>query len=651
MIRRCLLILAALLSLAWQEANAGGQYFTAADVAAFRSVYQAKEAVGCRPASEEAERKGYPVIARMILWECFRSPGAIKSREDVADALRYFLDWPDWKSIQRNIEASASDVPLGVYPVLFDRLPPVSPEGALLKARLQGIKEADPEEVRRAWRRAVLSEEQERYWLSAYRSAITEDDVKEKIEYLVFKGETADADRLIARLRGGDRTLFEAWASYKRGRISVTESFKRAGPAASRSPLYFLEAVKADVKNERFDQAYRKLASLEPKRAAVQPEAWWSVRKRTARELFDRQRYQEAYVIVSRHGFDPGGEEYAEAEWMAGWLALAFMKKYERAQGHFLAMAEGVAYPISLARAYYWLGRSYAAGGKEQEARQAYEKAASYGAVFYGQLAKLHAKDSRIAFPRQTQVTREDKRAVEASIFVKAGKIWRDLGRDGHSETFLEHAIDLAKAGGERLIIASLPLKAKDSKEAVQLARYAYKAGTLLPEIAYPRLPPSVAEIKSGSAIVHAVILQESRFDRNALSSAGAMGLMQIMPGTAQHLASRMGLQGNAVSLARDPRHNVRMGTQYLRELLQEFEGSRVMTAAAYNAGVKRVYDWRKRFGNPLKARSLDQVINWIEIIPFYETRNYVQRVLENINVYSALEKDAPIPVSAEMFL
>lgn len=634
-------------------ARAENTYYADAQVGVFREYYRSGEKDGFRNAARDAAQDGYPMLARMLLWEHYRRNGAIKSREDVVNAVRYFYDWPDWESVQRNIERSSDDVSVGVYAALFDKLAPTSTQGTLLKARLEGeeAKKSHGNDVREAWRKTPLEPAEENYWLTRYRDVLTNDDVREKIEYLTYNGYTDKANRLINALNSSDKALYEAWAKYKRGELSVRAAFSQAGPKASTHPLFMLEAVKADVANERFESAYRKLASLPERRAAVEPDAWWGVRKRVARELFDEHKYREAYAIVSAHGFDPGGTEFAEAEWMSGWLALSFMRKYDRAEKHFRRMAENVEFPISVARGYYWLGRSYAAEGKTKEAASAFDKAIKYDATFYGQIARLHVGDKKLDFPRRTALRQGDKEAAEKSSFVKIAQIWHDLGRHDHYKTFIQHAIDIARTDGERLYIASLPLKLKENREAIELARYAYKDGAFIPEISYPRLPSKVADLKSRSAIVHAVILQESRFDPSAKSAVGAAGLMQLMPETAQHLAKKLGLSGNPAGLTLAPASNVKMGAAYLDELLEQFNGSRVMTAAAYNAGAGKVNEWRERFGNPMKAQSLDQVINWIEIIPFYETRNYVQRVIENANVYSAMERDEPMPVSAELFL
>ncbi|MHA7872151.1 MAG: lytic transglycosylase domain-containing protein, partial [Hyphococcus sp.] len=344
------------------------------------------------------------------------------------------------------------------------------------------------------------------------------------------------------------------------------------------------------------------------------------------------------------HSLEPGGD-FAEAEFNAGWIALRFLNNPERAETHFLALASSVATPISISRAYYWLGRTASAQDNEALARSYYQAAAEHYYSYYGQLAAEalggDALEKRFAPPRRA--TPEEKARFGSRPTVAALRMLSDLDLDYEFMVFSYHIDGELDRPGEYLELAALTSGEGAPHLTVRAGKVAIQRNAFTPEVAYPLVfVPDDATRFVSPEIILGLSRQESEFNPRAYSRAGARGMMQLLPSTAQITAQKEGLRYSRSALLDDPVYNMTIGSAHLSHLLDRFDGSLVLTFAAYNAGALRAEQWIAAYGDP-RSDAIDPV-DWVEQIPFSETRNYVQRVLENTQVYRGRLSDRPIP-------
>ncbi len=357
---------------------------------------------------------------------------------------------------------------------------------------------------------------------------------------------------------------------------------------------------------------------------------WWRERSWHIREALDRGDMQDAYLLAASH-IQRGGVAFADAEWLAGWVALRFLERPADALRHFRVLYENVSMPISRGRAAYWAGRAADAMGDDLEARQWYARGAEHSTTFYGQLASARLGATRVALPQTAPIPDQRVEAFNQRDIVRATRALIRVDRRELAERFLRTLAFRAADEEESFLVAQLAAQSGFTSTAVYATRRATRSNAALVDIGYPLLDP-VPEHAPEPALVHAIIRQESGFDREAVSRAGARGLMQLMPATAKETARSVGLEYDIGALLANPSYNVTLGRAYLAAMVERFGGHYVLAIAAYNAGPHRVNQWISRNGHPA-APDVD-VIDWIEKIPFSETRNYVQRVLEGLHVY-----------------
>lgn len=389
-------------------------------------------------------------------------------------------------------------------------------------------------------------------------------------------------------------------------------------------------------RNRGLDQGARSLLTKAPDNPPFAMR-WWRERHIQVRALLEDGDAKAAYKLARSHR-QTEGVGFAEAEWLAGWIALDHLKDPARAYPHFTAMYEAVSTPISRARGAYWAARAAEALGRDVVAKNWYAQAATYNTVFYGQLAALRLHDeASMLLPVAPLPDNQAMQRVEAHPLTDVVAVLAELDAESWTDTFAKHlAAHFDDPADQRAVIAKLRAFGRPDL-ALRLAKQTARTAVAPAEAIYP-VDPMVRTGHNTStddvedALVHAVIRQESEFRVNARSHVGAQGLMQIMPATARMLARKLDIAYQPDRMSSDAGYNVTLGRAYLRELLDMFDGSYILTLAAYNAGPARVYEWIDRFGDP-RAPDVDAV-KWIEMIPFGETRNYVQRVMESVQVY-----------------
>ena len=366
--------------------------------------------------------------------------------------------------------------------------------------------------------------------------------------------------------------------------------------------------------------------------ALVDPDAWWIERRALSRELVDRGDIKTAYRIAAAHAAE-SPTNAADAEFHAGWYALRGLNDAKTASRHFARIAEIAATPLSLSRAYYWLGRA-AESGAPGNASDYFARAATYGTTFYGQLAaeRIGRKALNVAYPSPSAAERKTFSEREA---VSAIARLEGAGYARYAEMLYRDLAGQLNSPGELALLAAMAEKQGNHYLALRVGKIAAQRGLDVGALSHPVgvIPASANIAGSGKALAYAIARQESEFNVSAVSGVGARGLLQLMPGTAKEVAKKAGMAYSADRLTSDAGYNATLGAAFLGEQLGRFNGSYILTFAGYNAGPSRAAQWVERYGDP-RGKDIDTVVDWIERIPFTETRSYVQRVMENYQVY-----------------
>ena len=370
---------------------------------------------------------------------------------------------------------------------------------------------------------------------------------------------------------------------------------------------------------------------------------WWLYKHIYIRELLKSKNYEKAYKLASSYN-GPKNIDYIDAQWLAGWIALRFLNKYDIAYNHFLNINRIVSYPLSVSRATYWLGRTAYAKGNEEDALKWYSLSSKYPTTFYGQLSH-YAKYSILTqkgqeykdfiLPSPPPITEEDIKNIDENGIVKLAFLYYKYEgrRDEASDIFKELISNKLNKDGEIAELIEVVQTLNNDRLLVALSKLASYKSVFFIDNLFPILR-MVKKNDPDIALIHAIIKQESGFIVQAESVVGAVGFMQIMPATAQVLCKQMKITYNKYKLQHDPQYNITLGSFYINQLIKQFNGSKILAIASYNAGPNATNRWIKEFWDPRDSTSMENVIDWMECITYKETRNYVQRILENLVVY-----------------
>lgn len=555
-----------------------------------------------------------------------------------------FLDahpeWPSVAKIQTHIEKRLlwTTAP-GVILDVFKSRDPLTGEGKIQLARAQiatGSPDAADLHIRDAWinNNFILADEQR--VLANYGGRLSADDHAKRADRLLWAREVSTAKRTFSRLRADERRRDEARAALLLGGADGPRLYTHLSAEDRADPGVMLAAVRYYRRAEEEPRAIA-IARGAPTDAATlrDPARWWDEQQLLMRWALKNRQYADAYAMASHHGLPPGGADFAEAEFSAGWIALRFLNDAGRAEAHFAALTANVSAPISLSRGWYWLGRAAEQKGEKLTADARYHKAAAHIYTFYGQLAaeKIGGDALMKSFEDGAPATPEDKARFGSRPAVAALRMLTDI-KDDRAFLIFAYAIDDAlETRGEFRELADLAMRMNAPHVAVRAGKVAARTGEYAADIAYPDIPvPSAATRFAPAEVILGLSRQESEFNPRAYSRAGARGMMQLIPSTAQATARKEGISYRQSALLDDPHYNMTLGSAHLSHLIDRYGGSWIMTFAAYNAGANRVTQWIEAYGDP-RAAGMDP-LDWMEQIPFEETRNYVQRVLENSQIY-----------------
>src|SRR6056297_2606718 len=586
----------------------------------------------------------------VILWHALRT-GRGDSRE-VQDFLARNPDWPGLSYLRENSEAVMSEAdPEEIRAFLANDLPQTGTGAlALAKAHMDtGNAGAAQTDIVLAWRTLSLTSDERRAFTELWGDVLR-DHHEARMDMALWNGWSRNAGFMMPLVDDGWKALAEARLALRTLAPGVDTLIARVPEDLVNHPGLAYERFLWRIRKGRQADAIALLRQHSVNRAALgEPWAWAGERRDLARDRMRDGAYAEAYEIASRH-FLVEGNDFADLEWLSGYLALRFLNRPDLAVQHFENFRDGVWTPISTGRAGYWLGRAYEAVDKTTEANEAYALGARYQTSFYGLLAAERggiAPDPTLAGTETFSDWREAE-FTGSSVF-EAAIMLLAAGEARLGERFLTHLAESLDRDGMGQIGAML-IDMKRPHIQVMLGKRAAQFGIELPG-PYYALHPQVTqtEYPVPKELVLAIARRESEFDPRVISGAGARGFMQLMPGTAKLVSGQLGLDYDLDRLLSDPAYNATLGSAYLAGLAERFDGNAVMMAAGYNAGPGRPINWMKRFGDPRKGEV--DIIDWIEFIPFDETRNYVMRVTESLPVYRArLGKEPhPVPFSEEL--
>ena len=614
------------------------------DLQVLRAAFDAIEDQQWDDAYRLAQQTEHAPTQKLINW--LRLANGADSAADYQAIVQFIEQNPEWPGIRSLSRRAEEIMPASLSNARaidwFRASPPQTLGGTERYVRAlqdEGLTREAASAVRTRWIDGPVPTSQQQRFLNQYKGLLTVQDHEARLDRLIWDGEY-EAARAMMRLVGDDqRRLAEA-------RLALAEDTPGVDGAIARVPAELRQH--SGLLYERTRWRRKRMMNegaadliLAAAGTNTEQRAWWAEREILSRRMLDAGVPGMAYKVAAGHSFTEG-LEFAQLEWLAGWVALRSLNRPVLAGQHFQTLYKGVETPISKSRGAYWSGRAAEAADNKEQALHWYQTAANHATTYYGQLAANRVQwltgqnqAAILDLAEEAPAERAQRIAFSQNEFVRLVSAMEQIGGKAAEQVpmFMSLLRRTATSEAEYRMIGELAMTLKRPSEAISTAKAAAQDGYNLVELGYPRLDFSTEPMVE-TALIHALIRQESGFNPLARSRVGALGLMQLMPATANQVAREANLRHNTAWLLSRPDHNVRLGAQYLADMLARYDGSYVLAVAAYNAGPGRVDEWIEKYGDP-RDRRVD-VIDWIERIPFRETRNYVQRVLEATQVYRA---------------
>ncbi len=599
-----------------------------AAIAAYRSGDLAK--------GDEAARDALDDLGRTTLeWAALRLQARAAGYERLAAFIDSKTDWPTGGFLQSRLEdALVANKAHGAARERFSKAAPSTTSGRIALARAQlaaGQKKEAEALVKRIWREDDFSTWAEGAIRKEFGEMLDDADHRFRSARLFYKGQHAASLR-VAELLGKDHAALARARSAVHREAKADKLMAAVPPALREDPSFIFARIQILRRANKHADAAELLSKLKDSKDLVDPGAWWTERRMIARRLLDAGDAKLAYQVAAEHPA-VSGEEFIDAEFHAGWISLRFVGDAETAARHFAAAGQLARTPISLARTLYWQGRAAEARELTDQATAFYMQAAEHSSAYYGQVARARLGLEEQPVRKARNFAQGDDRLEP----IRAIEVFEAIGE---RELAFRLTVDLARRIEDETQIAALGqilARAKDARGALMVGKLASYRGIALDDVAFPLFGvPEFEELPRATErpLVFAIARQESAFQHDVVSHAGAKGLMQMLTATARVTAKRSGVPFEEQRLLTDAAFNAQLGSAHLAELMDDHGNSLIMTFAAYNTGGGRVRQWIAAYGDPRKP-DVDP-IDWVERIPFTETRNYVQRVAENLAMYRA---------------
>ncbi|MCY3995372.1 MAG: lytic transglycosylase domain-containing protein [Rhodobacter sp.] len=582
---------------------------------------------------------------RIIEWQRLREGDA-----DFPDYLRFLdknADWPGLKLLRRKGEASISGrSPAHDVIRYFRPQPPQTGHGALRLSEAYartGERDKARAELARAWKSLNMTGEEEAAILANHATTVRPHHAA-RLDRTLWRRDSKSAKRMLSRVNASDRALAKARLAFQSGAANAAEMAGALPGRSATAPGLARDRMEWHIARGQREAAVGIMLDSSASRASLgRPDAWADRRRRLVRQEMRDGNGRRAYRLASTHHLDRGST-YADLEWLSGYLALRFLESPSKAREHFRNFRGAVSSAISLGKAGYWEARALDAAGNAQAAHKVYvETARSYQTSFYGLLAAETAgipMDGRLA--GRSGDTRWREHDFLRNPVLKAATLFRQAGQGWEPSWFLRH---LAESMGpdELKALTEYAASLRDPYIAVRVGKQAASQGVTSLKALFPLPDLRSDRLSVPQELVLAIARQESEFYPDGISHADARGMMQVLPTTAKEMAADIGIPYNKGRLTSDPAYNLVLGSAYLNELIGKFGTGVALVAAGYNAGPGRTMRWLQDIGDPRGSRI--DVIDWIEHIPYRETRNYVMRVAESVIVYRARLRGGPVPI------
>lgn len=608
------------------------------DAETLHDAYDAASDGDWRQVARLQSRARSEIVSDLILWRRATAGAPDMTFSEYSTALNRLKDWPNAGRMRARAEELVSNSGLSPSAQIawLTESGPATGDGKValaLALRRAGETGRARDVAVDAWRNHSLERASRERLQSAFGDHFSQEDHRARVDLLLWTRQRSEANRIKPLLTADWRRLVDARIRLQAGQRGV-DSAIRSVPANLQNHAGLLHD-RAHWRRRRGMRsgATELLVDIDGATvpAAGRSRLWVERNLAVRRELKDSD-FDTAYQLAAPHGLS-SGRDFAEAEWISGWIALRHTNDAEAARDHFLTLEDGVSTPISESRALYWSGRAEDSLGNAEAAQTAYDAASRFSYTYYGQLAAERIDALYIEFDTPPEPTDAERTAFAELELVQAIRLLAEAGETRHVRTFAYHLDDLLTTPAEFILLKELADNYQYSDIGVRGAKSGLARGIVAPQAAYPLVNyPLLREPGVERSLMLALSRQESEMNPRAISHANARGLMQFVPATAALEARQRGLPYRTSWLTDDPGYNMTLGGAHLDTLLARFNGSYIMTAAAYNAGARRPIQWAGDYGDP-RMGEIDPV-DWVEFIPFSETRNYVQRVLENTQVY-----------------
>ena len=626
------------------------KYYSDRDYTYAKQAIKFMEKSNWKDATKIAKKARAKSIYDFIKWKHLLTTGNRASFYEYKEFLQKNKNYPRIKRIKYLAEHKLSNQIYSPKEIVnwFGNEKPLSGYGTMILGEnliLLGEKSKGISLLKKGFIKAELTKSNLSFFRKKYKKYLNKEDYIKRADFLAWENKYWDLKRIIRYLPKDYQLLYTARQLLMTKSYGVDNAIKKVPTKLKNDAGLNYDRLKWRRKRGRLKDSLEILLNIpNTKDYMVKPDKWWKERSIIARSLIYKKKYETAYEITSKHALSEG-PEYAEAEWMSGWIAFSFLNDPLLAKEHFEHFYNNVGYPISLSRGGYWLGRAYEKMGNNEESFKWYKESAKYLTTYYGQLSHLKIyPNERFELNPQMDVDNNYAENFYKNKLVATVYLLDELKKNKYSKHILKHLANDNIEKGSEVLASRLATSISRFDFAIQIAKIASYQKRFLNKFNYPiiSIPKVIGKRKiPDSAFILAIIRQESEFDTSANSHAGAKGLMQIMSYTAKTVAKQAKIPFSKSKLTKNPEYNINLGSFYIAGLLLEYDGSYPFSIAAYNAGPKRVKKWKKINKNPQKGQV--DYVDWIELIKFKETRNYVQRVLENYNVYRYILEQKPI--------
>ena len=630
--------------------KAQSKYYSQKDYTVAKKSIQAMEKTQWSTALSLSKKAKDRSIHNFITWRHLLTTGNQANFYDYMAFIKTNKNYPRINRIRYLAEHKLSTDKISPKKIIdwFDANEPLSGYGKLIlgESFIQtGNIEKGKSLIKDGWITADLNRSNMKFFRKKYKKYLNADDYIKRADYLAWEGKSWDLKRMLRYLPKDYRLLYTARQILMSKSYGVDNAIKNVPTKLKNDAGLNYDRLKWRRKRGRVDDSLEIIFKVRNnKDYLVRPDKWWTERAIMARALIYKNKYESAYKVASKHSLDKS-PEFAEAEWMSGWIALSFLDDPILAIDHFNNFYQNVSYPISLSRGAYWLARAYEKIGDKKQSQEWYEEATKYLTTYYGQLAHLKIKpNEKFELEEQQKITDEYRKYFYKNDLIKVVYLLDELNKDKYTKNILKHIANDNIDSGSEILAAELASNISRYDFAIQISKLASYEKRFHNDFNYPII--STPKYVNGrkipeTAFILSLIRQESEFDMTANSHAGAQGLMQLMPYTAKLVSKQAKLPYSKSRLTSDPEYNINLGSHYIAGLILQYDGAYPFATAAYNAGPKRVKYWKKINKDPQKNQV--DFVDWVELIKFKETRNYVQRVMENYNVYRYILEKKPI--------